>query len=765
MTDSFVDRAIFGILSAMKIRLRAILAAALLGHLACVVLPSVSTAQTFAPKIRPEITVERAAGPITIDGYLDEAAWSNAAFVDGFTETFPGDMIRPPHDTKVMITYDESFLYLGIVAYDNPSTIRSNLTDRDAIFNDDFVGIILDTYGSGTWGYELFYNPRGIQGDMRLTGDNEDVSFHIVQQSQGRITEEGYVVEVAIPFSELRFPASYEQEWRVTFWRTRPRSSRERSTWAAISRDDPCMLCQLGTLKGIRGVEPGRQLRLLPSLTVTQSGKRATPEVKIDNNPIEFQPSLGVSYNLSSSITAELTVNPDFSQIESDAGQIDVNTTTALFFGERRPFFQEGSDLYSTRINQVYTRSINAPIGALKLIGRSSKSNFAWLTAWDDQTPLIIPLEERSRFVQRSGSLVNVGRFKYAFGNDNDMGVVLTDRRYDEGGSGTTVGLDGRVRFTRTLSASYHMVLSQTDEGEDPSLTELLGGPEATHGKHTLAFDGETFTGTGLGLGLSRTGRHFRTSFNYTQMSPEFRAHAGFVNSNSQRNLSNNTSIVLYPKTSLIDELRLQHIAGFFYNWDGLQKDRFSMPSINMSLPGQTGIQIGYLWSTERFAGIRHGDIRRWEANFMTSFSPAIASGFSVEKGRFIARFAQPAFLGEGHQMDFYIRLNPISQFEIQPSIAWEELNNPYTDEELFSVYILRTRMNYQFTRELFLRVITEYNNGNGNFDIQPLLTYKINPFSVFYLGTNRLYSDWDGFSTTTKLRDRQYFLKAQYLF
>lgn len=738
---------------------------ALFGLISLVLLPQFGVSQVHTPKVRPEVTVDRATGPIIVDGFLDEEAWSRAAFVDGFTETFPGDNIRPPHDTKVMITYDDNFLYLGIIAYDNPTSIRSNLTDRDVIFNDDFVGIILDTYGSGTWGYELFYNPRGIQGDMRLTGDNEDASFHIVQYSEGRITDDGYVVEVAIPFSELRFPASYEQEWKVTFWRTRPRSSRERSSWAAISRDDPCLLCQLGTLKGIKGVEPGRQLRLLPSLTVTQSGNRATPDSKIDNNPVELQPSLGVSYNLSSSITAELTINPDFSQIESDAGQIDVNTTTALFFDERRPFFQEGSDLYSTRINQVYTRSINAPIGALKLIGRSSKSNFAWMTAWDDQTPLIVPLEERSRFAQRSGSLVNVGRFKYSFGNDNDMGIVLTDRRYDEGGSGTTIGLDGRVRFTRTLSASYHMVLSQTDEGVDPSLTDMLGGPNARHGRHTLAFDGESFTGTGLGIGLSQSGRHFRSTFNYTHLSPEFRAHAGFVNSNSQRNLFNNTSIVLYPQTPLIDELRLQHMGGLLYNWDGLQKDRFSMPSINMTLPGQTGVQVGYLWSAERFAGIQHTGIRRWEANIMTSFSPAISSGFSLEKGRFIARFVQPAFLGDGHQMDFYIRLNPISQFEIQPSIAWEELNNPYTDEELFSVYILRTRMNYQFTREIFLRVITEYNNGNGNFDIQPLLTYKINPFSVFYLGTNRLYSDWDGFSTTTKLRDRQYFLKAQYLF
>jgi len=738
--------------------------AAIVTAIVILLAPQTVIAQQFEPKVRPEITIQRASGPVVIDGFLDEEAWSNAVYVDGFTETFPGDLVRPPHDTMVKLMYDDTYLYMGIIAYDNPSTIRSNLTDRDAIFNDDFVGIIIDTYGNGTWGYQLFFNPRGIQGDMRISGGNEDVSFHVVQYSEGRVTDDGYVVEVAIPFSELRFPATYEQDWRVTFWRTRPRSSRERSSWAAISRDDPCFLCQLGTMKGIQGIKPSHQLRLLPSLTVTQSGRRPTPDASIDNNRIELQPSLGISYNLSSSVTAELTLNPDFSQIESDAGQIDVNTTTALFFNERRPFFQEGSDLYSSRINQLYTRSVNSPIAAVKMTGRMSKSNFVWLSAWDEQTPVLIPLEERSRLVQRSGSLVNVGRYKYSFGNDNDIGMIFTDRRYEEGGSGSTLGLDGRVRLTRTFSASYHLVVSHTDEGEDPTLTDRIGGATASHGKHTLAFDGESFAGTGIGVGLSNSGRHFRSSLNYTQLSPEFRAHTGFINTNSQRNVSNNTSLVFYPSTPLIDELRIQHIGGLFYNWDGLQKDRFSMPSINMTLPGQTGIQISYLWSTERFAGVRHSGIRRWEANLMTSFSPMVSSGFSVEKGRFIARFARPAFLGEGHQLDFYVRLTPISQLEIRPSIAWEELNNPYTNEELFSVYILRTRINYQFSRELFLRVITEYNNRNGNFDIQPLLTYKINPFSVLYLGTNRLYSDWDGLSTM-QLRDRQYFLKAQYLF
>lgn len=722
-------------------------------------------AQTpFQVKIKPEITIQRTSSPIIVDGVLDETAWITSAIATGFTETFPDDQVRPPYDTEVRILYDDDYLYLGFKAFDDPTTVRSALRDRDAIFADDFVGIILDTYGDGNWAYEFFFNPRGIQGDMRLTRDNEDASFNVVHYSEGQMANDGYVVEVAIPFSELRFPDRFDQEWNVTFWRVRPRSSRERSSWATISRDDPCFLCQLGTMKGIQGVKPGRQLRLLPSLTTTQSAQRFTADQNLNNERIQVQPSLGVSYAITSSLTTELTLNPDFSQIESDAGQIDVNTTTALYFSERRPFFQEGSDLFASSIQQLYTRSINAPSAAVKVIARSNRSSFAYLGALDDQSPVIIPLEESSRFLLRKSSWVNVARYKQTFGNDNNIGLILTDRRYEGSGSGTTIGIDGRLRISRTLSASYHAILTQTDEGDDEQSKAILGDETFSNGAYTMALDGESFGGTGLQMEVTQDGRHVKSTFRYSQLSPDFRVHAGFVNQNSNRNITNSSTIVFYPKTKLIDEMSIRHIAGLFYNWDGVLKDKFSMPSINFSLPGQTGVQIGYLWSTERYVGVRIPSIQRWDFNIRTNFSSMMSSGFSITKGKYIARFTRPAILGEGHELHYFINFQPTSQFEFRPSIAWQELNNPMTDTELFSVYILRSRMSYQFTRELFLRVITEYNHGNGNVDIQPLVTYKINPFSVFYLGTNRMYSDWNGMSKTS-LQSRQYFLKAQYLF
>jgi len=716
------------------------------------------------PLIRPEVQVGRITEKITIDAYFDEQAWSTAAKVSGFTEYFPREGNKPAYDTEVRIMYDETHLYLAITAFDDPKQIRSSLRDRDAIFNDDFVGIILDTYGNSTWAYEFFFNPIGIQGDMLLTGDDEDFGFHIVHQSKGRITDDGYVVEVAIPFRELRFPNVEEQEWRATFWRTRPRSSRERTSWAAISRSDACFLCQFGTIKGISGIKSSQPIRLLTSLTLTQSAERNQPGAALDNDAISITPSLGLSYSPSSSLTAELTINPDFSQIESDAGQIDVNTTTALSFPERRPFFQEGSDLFDSRIRQLYTRSINSPLAALKLTGRQQKASYAFLSAWDEESPTILALEEGSRTLVRGGSFVNVARYRQSFGNDNDLGVIFTDRRYEEGGSGTTFGFDGRFRINKTLSSFYHLVLSNTEEGTDQSTITRFQDQTFANGKYTLAYDGETFSGTGLTAGLFQNGRNFRNSLTYTQLSPDFRAHTGFVTQNARRTIFNDSEIIIYPKIDLVDEIKVELTTGLFYNWDGVLKDRFIMPSFEINLPGQTNLEFEYLWSVERFAGVRIPGIQRWELGLSTQPNQYVTGRVNVSKGKYIARFARPAFLGDGHQFNIGASIRPTTQFEISPSLAWQELNNPTTKEELFSVYILRTRLSYQFTREFFIRAITEYNHSNGNFDIQPLLTYKINPFSVFYLGTNRQYSDWDGLDDLS-VRSRQYFFKAQYLF
>ena len=340
---------------------------------------STATASDYVPIYNPEVTISRAAGAIEIDGDLGDAGWQGAAVADNFAEHNPGDQTKPDVDTRVLIAYDDDNLYVGFLCYDDPAQVRATRCRRDNIFGDDIVFICLDTYGEAAVAYEIAANPYGIQGDLLFsTGLGEDETYDLIYSSAGRITPEGYVVEMAVPFASLRFPDADQQIWRADFWRNRPRGSRYQYSWAAYDRDETCWPCQWGTLRGISGVKPGAGLEIMPAVVGHQSS-RLGEAGGFEDGRVKGDAGIGITYDVSSELTAEATFNPDFSQVESDDEQIDVNTTFALFYEERRPFFQEGSDLFTSFFNAVYTRSINDPLAAAKLTWRKGANSVALL--------------------------------------------------------------------------------------------------------------------------------------------------------------------------------------------------------------------------------------------------------------------------------------------------------------------------------------------------------------------------------------------------
>ncbi|MCB9086722.1 MAG: carbohydrate binding family 9 domain-containing protein [Calditrichae bacterium] len=240
----------------------------------------------------------------------------------------------------MLIAYDKQYLYLAFIAEDDPATIRSSLRDRDEMFNDDFVGILIDTYGDAASAYEIFVNPIGVQGDLRLTASNEDGSFDMIYQSQGKITENGFQVEVAIPFSSLRFPDKPQQEWRVNFWRNHPATAA-----GAIPGRISAATIPASYASGARWSVSRMSNRVttwscflrLSVLNMAGCEDSDDPNSTFNNESVQAEPSLGMRYAFTPSISAEATINPDFSQVESDAAQVDVNTNFALFFPERRP--------------------------------------------------------------------------------------------------------------------------------------------------------------------------------------------------------------------------------------------------------------------------------------------------------------------------------------------------------------------------------------------------------------------------------------------
>ncbi len=175
-------------------------------------LPDSADAAGFQPGVKPTLEIRRAPGPIAIDGELDDAGWRDAARATGFSENFPDEQARPPVGSEVWVTYDDEHLYLAFLADDDPAAVRSSIKDRDQMWQDDYFGILLDTYGDASWAYFLFANPAGVQGDSRFaTAGGEDDGFDIVYQTEGKITERGYQIEMAIPFRSLRFPTAHSR--------------------------------------------------------------------------------------------------------------------------------------------------------------------------------------------------------------------------------------------------------------------------------------------------------------------------------------------------------------------------------------------------------------------------------------------------------------------------------------------------------------------------------------------------------------------------
>ena len=316
---------------------------------------------------RPPLRIQRAASKIAIDGSLDEPAWQTAATMELRYETRPAENTAPPVRTEIFLAYDEDHFYMAFRAHDpNPSEIRAHVTDRDKAFSDDFVGVVLDTFNDERRAFEFFVNPLGVQMDMFQddVSGNEDESWDAIWDSAGKITASGFEVEIAIPWSSLRFPrAEGDQTWGFDALRFYPRTQRHRISSHPLDRNITCYLCQASKMTGFAGVTPGKNVEIAPTVTANRTDRR---EDDLLDRPIRegsYETELGLTakWGITPSLTLNAAINPDFSQVEADAAQLDVNTQFALFFPEKRPFFLEGADFFRSPFEAVFTRNVANP--------------------------------------------------------------------------------------------------------------------------------------------------------------------------------------------------------------------------------------------------------------------------------------------------------------------------------------------------------------------------------------------------------------------
>jgi len=548
-----------------------------------------------------------------IDGKLDDEIWKSAKVLKDFYQVQPGDNIAPSKPTEVFIGYDSKFIYVAFHCYDEPDKVRATIPKRDDIFNDDYVGILFDTFNDKRKAYEFDFNPLGIQADGIWTdGQNEDFNPDIVMESKGMVTADGWTVEVAIPFKSLRYVAGKDKLWGAHFWRRIKRFNNELSMWMPINRDIASWLSQEGHLEGLDGISTERTLELIPSLTLSETAKRTgtlsgaqlaagmLDPGRLVNEPIKFDPGLTGKYSITPNVTLDFAINPDFAQVESDQLVVTANQRFPIFFPEKRPFFLEGIDIFNTQIEAVHTRTIIDPDFAVKLTGKIDRNTFGLLLASDNGPGNFSP-EERvtanPRFIDKNAS-VAILRLKHDLGTkDSFIGFLGTYRKFVDQ-SNALGGIDSRFRLNKqtTFSAQALMTRSRS-QFFYPDLGQTL---DRTENGFIYATD------------YNMSGRHFGYEYSTVGRTRYYRADVGF---NRRTNTNNHNLFVRYnsepkPKARMISWRVYDDISTNF-SWQGRSQIFNNESQIQFTFRRQTFLGVGLDKGYERVFEEEFGPTRK----------------------------------------------------------------------------------------------------------------------------------------------------------
>jgi hypothetical protein len=440
-------------------------------------------AALFSASALADIHIPKTSASISIDGDLSDAGWTQANKVQITINSWPSENTPAPVATEVLLMENGEYFYLAFKAKDpDPSQIRAFLKDRDDVWEDDLVGIKIDSYNDQKLAYQFFSNPLGVQADAienEVTGDESD-AWDGIWQSVGQLTSDGYQVEIAIPLRILNFNDRLAlQQWRIELVRFYPRDVKHRLSSNKIERADPCWICQMRVATGFSGAKQGSHFSVVPSLVTGASQQRdATPDAKTD---WQTEPNTEVSLDLKWGITPDInlnaTLNPDFSQVEADVAQVSMNDTFSLFFDEKRAFFLDNQDYFSSPLDLVYTRNIGAPDIGAKLTGKQQQHSFAFFAANDEKTTFIVPGNLGSDVAVLDEESTNaVLRYRYDLNADLSLGWISSVRQSDSYHNNLS-GLDLKYKIT----AQDELVLQYlyADSAYSEPLRQSFGDSEA----------------------------------------------------------------------------------------------------------------------------------------------------------------------------------------------------------------------------------------------------------------------------------------------
>lgn len=703
-------------------------------------LPSINIPRLSAAPVLEDFLAMRPQGPVA----------EKMVKITGFIQREPHDDAAPTQQTDAYLGYDQKNFYAVFVCYDDPKLVRARPNRREDIFDDDTVGLMLDTFRDRKRAYEFVVTPLGSQWDAIWTelaydetNGNFDESWDGLWYSKGKVTEEGYVVLMAIPFRSLRFPPQASQTWGLILVRDIVRNN-EKDFWPRVTMRKEGRLAQAATAHGLENISPGRNIQLIPYGLLNSFHSLDTRDPNFatyQNRGIGGTFGLDAKVILKDSLVLDATANPDFSQVESDDAQVTVNQRFEVFFPEKRPFFLENADYFRTPINLFFSRRIANPSGGVRLTGRAGPYSLGVLST-DDRAPGLTVAPSDPLFKTRS--FFNVARVNRDIFKESTIGAIYTDWEYPAADSFNRVGgIDSRLKFSPNWSSTAQAVVSSTRDET-----------------------GSYSAGPAYVADLSFTGKHLTHDVGYVDVSPGFVTQTGFVNRVDIRSLEDNWQYMFRPTSGLVTAWGPLFKSEWTWDHTGLRLDTNYYPELDVFFRGKTRLfVIPYNTLRERlrpkdYPGVLFQNQDYHEHNSGINILTTPMRQFTIGAQYFIGDSVNffPATSGTPPcdkpclarwnfgQVAF--TLHPVSALKIDNVYFFTRLRSRESEAAIFNNHVVRTKWNWQFNKELSLRVILEYNATlanpaftsvptSKNFNADILVTYLLHPGTAVYLGYN----------------------------
>lgn len=713
--------------------------------------------------------------------------------ITNFIQRDPKDGAPVSQKTEAYVGYTGQNLYVVCICFDTePRKIRGRRVRRELINDDDQFGFTLDTFRDKKHGLFFFLNPAGIQQDGIWNEDQEpSLAYDMVWRSDSKLTGEGFIVWFEIPFRSLRFPAREVQNWGIFFERDIRRNN-ENAFYPRITSNAQGFMAQETDLEVPSQITPGRNLQFIPYTSVRtfrSLDDRDPNHPQFDGKHIEPRIGLDSKIVIKNALVLDATINPDFAQVESDEPQVTVNQRFEVFFPEKRPFFLENSAYFDTPINLVFTRRIADPDYGVRLTGKIGPWSLATLLADDKSPGKSVPPDDPLAGTKAYFGVVRVTR---DIGTRATVGVIYTDREMHT--VRDTICDDGddnnpcRVSFNRVGGFDTRIKFGSN---------WLLTGQGLA--SSTRLMDGSYKAGPAFDFYLERSSRKLEYNVMYQDTSPGFQTNTGFFRRPDVRRLSQFSQYRFRHEGKV---LQWHGPSAFIINnWDhnGTRLEWFGNTNYRWVFQRQTDFGVYGNLGHERLRPVDFPDTlttNRDYAHYHVGtfftfgyFKHVVAMGemnFGTDTN-FDPVFGAPVLAKSGFAQ-LALTVRPTNGLTVENTYLLTRLHELNGPAAIFNNHIIRSKWNYQFTREFSLRLIGQYNTllanpavtslqQTKNFNTDVLFTYLVHPGTAVYVGYNSnlqnldrsLMTDPNGNLLRTRdqfINDgRQLFVKLSYLF